>query len=376
MLIVFFSSVFNHHSLPLCDALNQQQDVTCYFVETMEEEEERRQLGYHPYARDYVLNMLESEENRQKALDLALTADVMIAGVFPYAFLKERLLRNKLTFLCQERMFKGDVTWLRRVRAWLYNMRKFFAFRNKPLYLLAIGKNAALDYKSIGFYRNKCFQWAYFPPFISYDWKELVKKKDHTATEILFAGRLIPLKHPEYALRATKDLLRKGYQVRLTYIGTGEMETDLRKEAEEIKETVSFLGAMSPEQVRKHMEEGDIFAFTSNSLEGWGAVVNEAMNAGCAIVAGSAPGAVVTMIRDGENGCVYEEESYQQFYEKFEMLVAAPDQVRRLGEAAYKTISEQYNADVAAARFCEQCRLLLRGNTVRGYDEGIMKIIC
>jgi glycosyltransferase involved in cell wall biosynthesis len=133
---------------------------------------------------------------------------------------------------------------------------------------------------------------------------------------------------------------------------------------------------MSPEQVRKHMEEGDIFAFTSNSLEGWGAVVNEAMNAGCAIVAGSAPGAVVTMIRDGENGCVYEEESYEQFYEKFEMLVAAPDQVRRLGEAAYKTISEQYNADVAAARFCEQCRLLLRGNTVRGYDEGIMKIIC
>lgn len=375
MTIVYFSSVFNHHSMPICDSLNSLPGVTCYFVATREEEEQRKKLGYHGYDRDYVIDMLISEENRQKAYRLAMEADVMIAGVFPYEFLKARLQQGKLTFLCQERMFKGGASFIRRAKAWFFLIRKYSRFRKKPLYLLGIGTGAVQDYKSLGFYRRKSFRWAYFPPFIECNLSQLMAKKQRDTVQILFVGRMIPLKHPEYALWATKTLLEKGYPVHLTYVGTGEMEEMLRQEGTILGDAVSFLGAKTPEQVREEMEKANIFVFTSNSMEGWGAVVNEAMNAGCAIVAGSEPGAVRTMLLDGENGLVYNKEDYNQFYEKLEQLVCDKLLTRQLGEAAYETIAQKYNARIAAQRFFQQASALLNKEKLIDFSDGPMQRI-
>lgn len=375
MTIVYFSSVFNHHSMPICDALNSLPDVRCYFVATEEEEEQRMNLGYHGYSRDYVIDMLASEENRQKAYRLAMEADVMIAGVFPYEFLKERLKNGKLTFLCQERMFKYRPTLLKRARVWFFNFRKYRIFKKRPLYLLAMGAGTAEDYESIGYYKGKCFQWAYFPPFVDYDVDELMTRKQSDVVRILFVGRMIPLKNPEYVLRATKTLLKKDFSVHLTYVGAGELEDTLRQDAAALGDAVNFLGAMTPEQVREEMEKANIFTFTSNVQEGWGAVVNEAMNAGCAVVAGSEPGAVKTMMVDERNGLVYSEESYDQFYEKLERLAADPVLTERLGRAAYQTIAQNYNAQVAAQRFVLQASALLKKDPLHRYSEGPMKHI-
>ncbi len=49
-----------------------------------------------------------------------------------------------------------------------------------------------------------------------------------------------------------------------------------------------MLGAMSPDKVRAYMERADVFLFTSDFNEGWGAVLNESMNSGCAVVASHA----------------------------------------------------------------------------------------
>ena len=45
------------------------------------------------------------------------------------------------------------------------------------------------------------------------------------------------------------------------------------------------------------MEESEIYLVTSDRKEGWGAVVNEAMNSGCAVVADHMIGAAPWMIR-------------------------------------------------------------------------------
>ena len=67
---------------------------------------------------------------------------------------------------------------------------------------------------------------------------------------------------------------------------------------------------MSPEKVRSVMEKSHIFVFTSSHLEGWGAVVNEAMNSGCAVVANVQAGAVPYLIEQGVNGIAYPRGSY------------------------------------------------------------------
>lgn len=49
---------------------------------------------------------------------------------------------------------------------------------------------------------------------------------------------------------------------------------------------------MKASEVRSYMEKADIYLFTSDFNEGWGAVLNESMNSGCAVVASHAIGSV------------------------------------------------------------------------------------
>ena len=88
------------------------------------------------------------------------------------------------------------------------------------------------------------------------------------------------------------------------------------------------------------MEEADIFIGTSDSQEGWGVVVNEAMNAGCAIVANKRMGSVPILIRDGENGYIYNK--YSDLKEKVEYLIKNEETRNEVGKNAYLYITEKW----------------------------------
>lgn len=72
------------------------------------------------------------------------------------------------------------------------------------------------------------------------------------------------------------------------------------------------------------MEESEIYLVTSDRKEGWGAVVNEAMNSGCAVVADHMIGAAPWMIRQRENGILYHDGCEQQLQEYVAELLQDP----------------------------------------------------
>ena len=96
------------------------------------------------------------------------------------------------------------------------------------------------------------------------------------------------------------------------------------------------------------MEKCQIHLFTSNHLEGWGAVVNEAMNSGCAVVASGEAGAVPFLIENGKNGLIYYKGSYEEFAGLVKGLVSDRERMEALGKAAYDTITGMWNAEHAA----------------------------
>lgn len=55
-------------------------------------------------------------------------------------------------------------------------------------------------------------------------------------------------------------------------------------------------------KVREHMEDADIFLFTSDYNGGRGAVLNESMNSGCMVAASHAIGSVPFLLEDGKRG--------------------------------------------------------------------------
>ena len=97
------------------------------------------------------------------------------------------------------------------------------------------------------------------------------------------------------------------------------------------------------------MEQANIFLFTSDRQEGWGAVVNESMNSGCALVSGNMPGSVPYLVRQGYNGYMYQDGDQQMLNSIMERLVRDPKQCEVLGRRAYRTIVDTWNAENAAA---------------------------
>ena len=107
------------------------------------------------------------------------------------------------------------------------------------------------------------------------------------------------------------------------------------------------------------MERAHVFLFPSNHLEGWGAVLNEAMNSGCAVVAGSEAGATPFLIKHGQNGLVFDGENEKDFIEKSEMLVKDRNLASKLGRSAQNTVNSLWNADRAADELIRFTRYVL-----------------
>ena len=134
----------------------------------------------------------------------------------------------------------------------------------------------------------------------------------------------------EIARRLKKD----GYDFTLNIIGTGDMEEEISNsiEALGLSDNVKMLGSMPTQEVRKYMEKSEIFLMTFDRREGWGAVLNESMNSGCAVVANSAIGSTPYLIKDGENGFLYNQNNIDDMYKKVKYLLDNPEFAKGMGK--------------------------------------------
>ena len=110
------------------------------------------------------------------------------------------------------------------------------------------------------------------------------------------------------------------------------------------------------------MENSGIFLTTSDFKEGWGAVLNESMNSACAVVASHAVGSAPCLVKDKYNGLIYESGNVNELFSKIKYLLDNTDEQVRLGKAAYKTICDEWNAEIAAKRLIILINNILEGN--------------
>ena len=358
--IVFISNYFNHHQKPLSEALYNNPEVEFYFVETAQMPQSRKDLGYGmDSVPEYVLSAFTAESRKiiQKLVD---DADIVIAGSAPEGMLKNRIRDSKVIFRYSERPLKEGLSLLKyfpRIIKWnLKNLPR------KPIYMLCASAYTAGDYAKHLTLINRCYKWGYFPEAKRYEnIDSLLAQKDPTS--ILWAGRFLDWKHPDDVIEVAQKLKADGCVFTLKLIGIGELEGKLRELVDEydLKNEVIFMGSMKPEQVREHMEKAGIYLFTSDRREGWGAVLNESMNSGCAVVGCSAIGSVPYLLCDNVSGLVYESGNIDELYEKVKYLLENPDKQRVLGFNAYKTMTEQWCAEIAAERFVALAECVLSG---------------
>ena len=94
------------------------------------------------------------------------------------------------------------------------------------------------------------------------------------------------------------------------------------------------------------MEKAKIFICTSDQNERWGAVINEAMNSGCQVVANKYIGSVPFLIKNRENGLTYT--NIKGFYKNVKELLDNKEFGEKLSINAYRTIHDIWTAKNAS----------------------------
>lgn len=400
--IVFVSNYFNHHQISFCDALYELLDGSFLFLQTQPMEEERVKMGWQAQERPYVsvvlptdagtINHAENDVDENKgngindkatgskddkysksghhgndickddALYLIMEADVVIfGGCDDESYIRERLAAGKPVFRYNERMYKDGQWKAVSPRGLIQKYKDHTRYRKAPVYFLCAGAYVPCDYAIIHAYPDKMLRFGYFPETRTYDTGQPFDRKKPGS--ILWAARMIDWKHPELAVKTAAYLKKHVVPFHMNIIGGGELEEEMRRLAQEldVTEEVIFLGYRNPEEVRTAMEESQIYLVTSDRKEGWGAVVNEAMNSGCAVVADHMIGAAPYLIRQGKNGVMYRDGREEELFEIVAHLLQNPEECKRLGEAAQCTVATEWNARIAAQRLvklCEEMRFL------------------
>lgn len=373
MKVTFFSNFLNHHQLPFCLKMYEILGDNFKFIATEPIHKERIKLGYVDMSTLYPfsLNTYSNSENKEMAIKLGQESDVVLMGSAPSWFIKNRLKENKVTFYYSERLFKKGrwrVLNPRTIRNLYVNHIKY---KENKVYMLCASAYTAADFKLVGAYRGKTYKWGYFPKVESLDIEDVVSKKEKEIPKLLWVGRFIDWKHPDEGIKLAYLLKKEGYKFTLDIIGTGEMEGYLKKLINQYKlsDKVNILGSMNPEKVRDHMKDANIFLFTSDFNEGWGAVLNEAMSSGCAVVASHAIGSAPFLIRNKENGLIYKNGDLNHLKDCVEALINDSNLCKRLGKEAYNTIYHTWNSEKAAERFIKLSESMITGNRIN-FNEG------
>jgi len=165
---------------------------------------------------------------------------------------------------------------------------------------------------------------------------------------VLYAGKLIPKKNPEFLLRlasALPDLV----QLKILIVGNGELEDSL-KNAAQTDPRIKFLDFQNQTLMPLVYRLGDVFLLPSlGPGETWGLGLNEAMACGLPVMASDRCGGAPDLIKEGENGIIFNPESLDSVRKYVLSLASDPHTKEKAGRAAREQIKNFNFASVAAA---------------------------
>lgn len=380
MLFVRLNKGINHHQAALADAMYKLLGDNYVFIEFGRDETFQKgsytgmTKGVDFYdGRPYILRMYDSEENERKAHELIMRADVLHTGGEPIDLTRNRILSGKLTFRSTEHVRKGN--WWRNLKC-LIILRRYYNPMTNPNYrILCQSAYMANDMQYCNrSYRDKCYKFAYFTEIPKLDIEKIIAARDKEKVQLVWCARFIDWKHPELPVLLAKKLVdsgRKNFEIQMIGADTMPLWKKTRDDIKRLglQEQVVLTGGLKNTEVLKRMRQSQIFLFTSDRGEGWGAVLNEAMGAGCACVASHDIGSVPFLIKNNENGMIFKSCSVGSLFEKVSNLYDNRALCDKFGKAAYHTITTDWSAQLAAERLVELSESILRGKEIY-FEDG------
>lgn len=357
MTITFFFNYLNHHQVLVADEMYNLLGDDFRFVATYPRNPQELKGGADYSDRPYCVLASETEQANILAHELNRNSDVCVFGAGNLEYVKERAHTNKLSFEVGERWLKRGLLNILSPRLlkwwWLYQTR----LKNKPFYKLCASAFVAKDDELLGCYKSRHYKWGYFtevPSEFSCSKFQVLGNLCHLkhseTIKLMWCARFIDLKYPELALDCAKRLKENGYRFQLDMYGDGPLRKSLELKVESfgMSDEVKFHGNVPNSEIQEAMQEGDIFLFTSDRQEGWGAVANEAMANGCCLVGSDSIGAIPYLIKEGKNGMIFKNGSTIDLFEKVKFLIDNPEERINMARQGYSDMKNLWSPKHAA----------------------------
>ena len=237
--------------------------------------------------------------------------------------------------------------------------------------MLCASAYAANDYYLLGMYKNKCYKWAYFTEVNDIDINKILQDKRQKRIKIMWCSRFIDWKHPELIVKLASKLKRDGYDFEINMFGNGPLIEDIKDKINEcsLTDCVCVKGSVQNNEILSQMRQHNVFIFTSDQNEGWGAVANEAMSNGCTLVGSDAIGSVPFLVKDGKNGFSFRSKDVNSLYGKIKILLDDRKLCEEFAKKAYADMKNCWSPQQAAIRFVNLSKSL-QGETCIHYTEG------
>lgn len=181
-------------------------------------------------------------------------------------------------------------------------------------------------------------------------------QKTYGQHKLLFLGRLCRDKGIEELLKALSSLREQYPDIHL-YLGGVWEDEELKREAENCRDFVTWLGWVKGKEKEKYLNLCDIFVLPSY-FEGQPVSVLEAMAAGCAVVA-SEVGGIPQMIAEGETGILTAPRDAGALEEGLRRALSDPELCRRMGEQARKKVEKEFSIETSMEKLLDIYRKVL-----------------
>lgn len=178
---------------------------------------------------------------------------------------------------------------------------------------------------------------------------------------LLYVGRLAAVKGLPILIDCLAALKASHPDIMLTVVGDGSDRAELESMTARLglKENVKFVGYQSQAEVRKHMEQTDVFVMSSFA-EGLPVVLMEAMAAGVPVVASQIAG-VSELVEEGVSGYLVPPGDPVSLAERIKTLLADSQLRAKLGAAGRAKVEKDFNIHHEVTRLYSVMTAALQG---------------
>ena len=348
MKIRFWQNIVSPHQSEVLNALASQKGAFVSLIVQDDFSAERKRLGW----KEPVLHNVQIVRDWSASDVNALLNDRHDIEIFtaPWGYRKIRAAfraaveRPEIRIAVMSepgdwRGIKGFARVLRgRIHAALYQKRVAF--------VLAIGDLAEEWFRKCRFPTNKIFPYAYTTAKLSTE----ISMPEGPHRKLAFVGQLVHRKGVDRLLFALAELRSMDWEMAVVGDGAGRPYFQLLSRILGIGDRVRFLGVLAQTKVIEQIGKSDLLILPSR-WDGWGAVVNEALQCGVPVLCSDTCGAK-RLIRNGRDGQVFRHDGRPSLIERLRELLTMP----AYDAEARESIAERAGAvsGSAVAKYLEQ----------------------